>query len=77
LDVKENVNLEVNISGMLKFADFFFDGFIADYMVHGKITRTLDQARSHYAKVNDILMKLNAQSEEKAGDCRGVVKLYM
>jgi hypothetical protein len=63
LDVQETIS-EVNISGMLKFADFFFDGFIADFMVQGKITRSLEQTRKHFAKVNQILLKLKAQSEE-------------
>ncbi|WP_088085438.1 hypothetical protein [Bacillus sp. OV166] len=31
MDVQDTAQLEINISGMLKFADFFFDGFNADY----------------------------------------------
>lgn len=65
LDVQDTVLVDINISGMLKFADFFFDGFIADYMVQGKIQRSLEQARSQLAKVTDILVKLEVQSEEK------------
>ncbi|CAH2716687.1 hypothetical protein BACCIP111895_03875 [Neobacillus rhizosphaerae] len=64
LDVQETAFPEVNISGMLKFADFFFDGFIADFMVQGKIKGSLDQTRGHRAKTNDILLKLEAQSEK-------------
>lgn len=73
LDVQEVANLEVNISGMLKFADFFFDGFIADFMVQGKIKRSLENVRDQYSKVNDILYKLKAQSEEKQ---RELVKVH-
>ncbi|WP_040205847.1 hypothetical protein [Neobacillus jeddahensis] len=65
LDVQEQESFEVNISGMLTFADFFFDGFIADYMVQGKINQSLEQTNSHLNQVNDILLKLKAQSEEK------------
>ncbi|MGG3564939.1 hypothetical protein ABES03_25395 [Neobacillus rhizosphaerae] len=65
LDVQETVFVDIDISGMLKFADFFFDGFIADYMVQGKIQRSLEQARGHLARVTGILNKLEAQSEEK------------
>ncbi|MCH1625974.1 hypothetical protein [Fredinandcohnia quinoae] len=61
LDVKEQAQLEVNISGMLKFADFFFDGFIADFMVQGKIQNSLSQTRDQHRKVNDILRKLEEQ----------------
>jgi DNA repair exonuclease SbcCD ATPase subunit len=65
LDVRETAFPEINISGMLKFADFFFDGFIADFMVQGKIQRSLEQAKNQYDKVTDILMKLKLQSEGK------------
>lgn len=65
LDVQEQAKLSVDISGMLKFADFFFDGFIADFMVLGKINQSLEQTRNHQMKVNDILLKLKAQAEEK------------
>ncbi|WP_449538239.1 hypothetical protein [Ferdinandcohnia sp. Marseille-Q9671] len=74
LDVQEQANLEINISGMLKFADFFFDGFIADYMVQGKITGSLDQTRSHYDKVYDLLKKLRAQLEEEETELGNIQK---
>lgn len=74
LDVQEQANLEINISGMLKFADFFFDGFIADYMVQGKITGSLDQTRSHYDKVHDLLKKLRAQLEEEETELGNIQK---
>jgi hypothetical protein len=64
LDVKESANLEVNLSGMLKFADFFFDGFFVDFMVQGKIQRSLDQARDQYDQVSEINMKLYEQLED-------------
>ncbi|MEH7377753.1 hypothetical protein [Neobacillus drentensis] len=74
MDVQDTEQLELNISGMLKFADFFYDGFIADYMVHGKIQRSLEQARSHFVKVTDILVKLEAQSEEKKIELEAIQK---
>lgn len=74
LDVQEAAKLEVNISGMLKFADFFFDGFFADFMVQGKIKRSLENARDQYSKVNHIIYKLKAQSEEKQQE---LVKVHL
>lgn len=65
LDVQEQAHLEVDISEMLRFADFFFDGFIVDFMVQEKIKQSLEETISHHEKVNNILMKLNAQLEEK------------
>lgn len=72
LDVQETVVVDINISGMLKFADFFFDGFIADYMVQGKIQRSLEQAKSHLARVTSILNKLDSQSEEKKRELEAI-----
>ncbi|RLQ94529.1 hypothetical protein [Falsibacillus albus] len=65
LDVEETIHLEVGISGMLKFADFFFDDFIADFMVQGKIKKSLDQAIQQSDDVYDILSKLQEEYEEK------------
>ncbi|MFS0880862.1 hypothetical protein [Metabacillus niabensis] len=72
LDVKEAVQVEVNISEMLKFADFFFDGFITDYMVQGKITESLKQTREHYEKVNQILRKLSNQIDQKERELKKI-----
>ena len=59
LDVRQQAKLEINISGMLKFADFFFDGLIADFMVQDKINKSINQIENQYTKVKDILLKLN------------------
>jgi DNA repair exonuclease SbcCD ATPase subunit len=74
LDVQDTVLVDINISGMLKFADFFFDGFIADYMVQGKIRDSLEQAQGHLAKVTAILERLEAQMEEKKLELAGVLR---
>src|SRR5699024_4846269 len=55
LDVDEGSHLEINISGMLKFADFFFDGFIVDWMVQGRIQDSLQQVRDQHASVVMII----------------------
>ncbi|MDQ0231682.1 hypothetical protein [Metabacillus malikii] len=65
LDVQETAQIEVNISDMLKFADFFFDGFIADYMVQGKINRSLEQAKQQNERVHTIVQGLENQYDEK------------
>ncbi|RDI37243.1 hypothetical protein [Falsibacillus pallidus] len=72
LDVEETAQLEVGISGMLKFADFFFDGFIADFMVQGKIQDSLDQARSQLDSVLEITDRLKDQKEEKERELKSV-----
>lgn len=64
LDVKEEAYLDINVSGMLKFADFFFDGFIVDYMVQNKINQSADETRNQYYKVGEILIKLEKKQQE-------------
>lgn len=64
LDINEEADLQVDISGMLKFADFFFDGLIADWMVQGRINQSLEQTRSKKYEVDSILTKLKSQQQQ-------------
>lgn len=65
LDVDEVTDFQIDISGMLKFADFFFDGLIVDWMVQGRIQDSLQQARDQHASVVSIIRKLNKTLKEK------------
>ncbi|MDB4867182.1 MAG: hypothetical protein JWR03_1515 [Cohnella sp.] len=49
------------IGGFLKFSDYFFDGFIADWMVQGKINDSLESVRTHTSQVSGILQKLDRE----------------
>ncbi|QOR68047.1 hypothetical protein IM538_07915 [Cytobacillus suaedae] len=64
LDVQQQAHLEINVSGMLKFADFFFDGLIADFMVKDKINKATHEIEYQYKQVKDIIVKLNKQYME-------------
>ncbi|WP_273127244.1 hypothetical protein [Bacillus weihaiensis] len=74
LDLRQEVKLEIDISSMLRFADFFFDGFIADYMVQGKIQQSLDQVRSESRKAQDIVMSLKEQVRQTEQDLARILK---
>lgn len=74
LDVNKTTNIEINISGMLKFADFFFDGFISDFMVQGKINNALNQTRDEYDNVTEITMKLNLEYNETQKELEKIQK---
>ncbi|MFD1446514.1 hypothetical protein [Oceanobacillus profundus] len=65
LDIDEVTNLQIDISGMLKFADFFFDGLIVDWMVQGRIQDSLQQARDQHASVVSVIRKLEMTLNEK------------
>src|SRR5690625_4860585 len=41
LDVRQDSDLDIEISGLLTFADFFFDGIVVDSIVQGRIIDSL------------------------------------
>ena len=57
-DIRDIENLNVDIDGFLTFADFFFDGFIADIFVQSKIRDGQHQVQEAIRRVEDILRKL-------------------
>ena len=57
-DVNGNFNPQLNIGGFLSFADFFFDGFVADYLVQSKISDARRQVEDAIVKVSRILEEL-------------------
>lgn len=57
-DVNGSFNLKLDIGGFLSFADFFFDGIVADYLVQSKIADARRQVDSAIEKVSGILEEL-------------------
>ncbi len=57
-DVRDLENMRVDIDGFLTFADFFFDGFIADMFVQSKISKGRAQVQEAIGRVEDILRRL-------------------
>ncbi|WP_408009770.1 hypothetical protein ACJROX_05575 [Pseudalkalibacillus sp. A8] len=64
-DIEGEADIQVNIPGLLKFADFFFDGLISDWMVQGRIEESLDQTKAHHGQINAILSDLKGQVTQK------------
>jgi hypothetical protein len=58
LDINEMVEMDLDVSDLLRFADYFFDGFIVDWMVQGRINDSLDQVYINQRKVEKIVMQL-------------------
>lgn len=54
-DVEAIQNLQIDIGGFLTFADFFFDGLIADWLVQSKIQNARKQVADAIAQVEWIL----------------------
>lgn len=57
-DIRDIENLHIDIDGFLTFADFFFDGFIADVFVQSKIRKGKQQVQEAIRRVEDILKQL-------------------
>ena len=57
-DVEAIQNLQIDIGGFLTFADFFFDGLIADWLVQSKIKNARKQVADAIAQVEWILGSL-------------------
>ena len=47
------------IGGFLTFADFFFDGFLADFLVQSRIHGAIDRLEQACRQVEDVLYRLS------------------
>ena len=57
-DVRDIQGLEIEIGDFLTFADFFFDGFLADIMVQGKIRQAQKNIDAAIFRVEDLIGRL-------------------
>lgn len=60
-DVKLHSEIQVDTGSMLKFADYFIDGLIVDWIVQGKIQNSREQISKQISQVNSVLSKLRQQ----------------
>jgi len=58
-DVTVQADLQVNMDGFIRFADYFFDGLYADWTVLDKISRSQEQIKNTKRQIEDVLRKLN------------------
>ena len=57
-DVAGYVDLDFNTTDFLNFADYFFDGFLADLAMQSRINKARDRVDEAIWKVEDILRRL-------------------
>ena len=62
-DVHLSMDLRMEVGGFLSFADFFFDGLVADYLVQSKIEDARRQVADAINMISDILNTLNRTIE--------------
>ena len=58
-DVDLSLDLRMEVGSFLSFADFFFDGLVADYLVQSKIASAREQVEDAIAMVTNILHSLS------------------
>lgn len=57
-DVEGELEVQLNLGDFLVFADFFFDGLIADCLVHSKIKEAGNQTETAIIRVEQIVLRL-------------------
>ncbi|MBQ7612356.1 MAG: hypothetical protein IJU92_04710 [Spirochaetaceae bacterium] len=61
-DIRDIESLRIEIGDFLTFADFFFDGLIADIFVQSKIKDAKNQIDTAISHVDRILARLEAET---------------
>ena len=53
------MDVQVNVDGFLRFADYFFDGIFADWAVMDRISQSQSQTLSVKGQIEDALTRLD------------------
>ncbi|MDD4677811.1 MAG: hypothetical protein PHN25_01260 [Tissierellia bacterium] len=64
-DVRINYDIRFETDGFAKFADFFFDGLIADWFMQSKINNSYESVSDVKNQVNSVLYKLQQLKEQE------------
>ena len=65
-DVRLDVNVVIGIDSFTKFADYFFDNLITDWIVRSRIEESRGSANRAHEKVQQTLFQLQERSREVA-----------
>lgn len=63
-DIGQTININIDISSFLTFADYFFDGIFVDWAVQSRINDASDKVSDAIYKVENILSKLEREYVE-------------
>lgn len=61
-DINQTIDVDLEIDGFLSFADYFFDGLVADWMVQSKINsaqKQVDQAIDMLMEIRNTLISIS------------------
>ena len=59
-DVTIQADMQVNVDGFLRFADYFFDGLFVDWAVMDRISQSQDQVQSTKSQIESVLSRLDS-----------------
>ena len=57
-DVAVYANIQVNVDGFMRFADYFFDGLFVDWMVRDKIHQSQQAIYRTEDQIGEVLQRL-------------------
>ena len=62
-DVSISADMQVNIDGFLRFADYFFDGLFADWAVADRISESMSSVQQTKSQIGRLVDKLTKMKE--------------
>ncbi len=62
-DVQRSIDLRIDIGALDTFADFFFGGLIADWVVQSKIEDSLDRAEQARQLIGEAVKRIEAEKQ--------------
>ncbi len=63
-DVSISADMQVNIDGFLRFADYFFDGLFADWAVADRIGESMNSVQKTKSQIGHLVDKLTKMKED-------------
>ena len=62
-DVTIHTDMQVNVDGFLRFADYFFDGLFADWAVLDKISQSQSSVQTTKNQIESVLSMLRSMED--------------
>jgi len=73
-DLQRTISIEIDIGDMLKLADYWFDGLIADWIVQGRIQNAQDQTLEAISRIHDVVERLEQERSHAAAELEQLQK---
>jgi len=67
-DIRVREDLQVNVDGVLRFADWFFDGLFADWAVGKEISQSQESVQHTRNQISEVLGRLRTRKDTVQGE---------